>query len=326
MPGIPADFAQLLTKVPSSGENGYDATLTFAPPFDIKISPRMAKRRIGLPVHIAPVHYGWSMWEKSQLTHRDMTGHGIGLYPWSRLTAMYATTDVSIEAFRHYDPKIEYRLLPCGIDPDLFPVTLRPLDGPTRFVMVGELHIRKDPFVAIQAYQELRAEHGPEKFDAELHLKTTVPGLHKKLEEWSPGIHIYTEYWPYRQLLDWLATMTCYVGPSRGEGNLKPPMEFMAMGGPVIATNWSGPTNWLTAGNGWPLDYKLMPLDPADPDGPLEARASKEHLKELMWYVHTHREEARLKGDVAAEYIREVAHWGDIVDRLIVGIEEDLDG
>lgn len=34
----------------------------------------------------------------------------------------------------------------------------------------------------------------------------------------------------------------------------------MAMGLPVIATNWSGPTEFLTDETGWPLRYSLAPL------------------------------------------------------------------
>eukprot|EP00962_Isochrysis_galbana_P051529 scaffold22980_cov114-Isochrysis_galbana.AAC.1 len=34
----------------------------------------------------------------------------------------------------------------------------------------------------------------------------------------------------------------------------------MAMGLPVIATNWSGPTEFLTDETGWPLRYSFAPL------------------------------------------------------------------
>jgi len=92
----------------------------------------------------------------------------------------------------------------------------------------------------------------------------------------------------------------------------------------VIVTNWSGPQNWLHADFTYPLDYTLMALDPADPDGPMEARASKEHLKKLMWEVHTNRQDAANKGIQAAEWIRWVAGWEGIVTKLIRDLEEGL--
>ena len=43
------------------------------------------------------------------------------------------------------------------------------------------------------------------------------------------------------------------VLPSRGEGWGRPHVEAMAMGLPVIATNWSGPTEYVNEANGYPL-------------------------------------------------------------------------
>lgn len=46
------------------------------------------------------------------------------------------------------------------------------------------------------------------------------------------------------------------VIPSRGEGWGRPHVEAMSCGVPVIATNWSGPTAYLTEENGFPLRYE----------------------------------------------------------------------
>lgn len=324
LPPIPEDMAMLLTK--PIKDQDYDATLQFLPPFDIAVRQSMGqnRRQNGIPHKLAPLHYAWSMWEKDRLTRDDMKGHGLGKGPWRLLDVMYVTWPGCVQAFEHFDPRPEYRVLPCGIDGDLFPVAKRSTQGPTRFCMIGELHQRKDPFIAIDAFRELREEHG-ERFDAELHLKTSVVGLHPLIEEWSDGrIKIHVGIWPYEQLIEWMHDMTCYVGPSRGEGNLKPPMEFMATGGTVIVTNWSGPQNWLHPEFTYPLDYTLRPMNPNDPDSPREARASKQHLKELMWHVHTHRVEAAENGMHCADWIRGVASWQKLIRKLILDIEHDL--
>ena len=49
------------------------------------------------------------------------------------------------------------------------------------------------------------------------------------------------------------AQSNCFVLPTRGEGWGLPIAEAMAMGLPVIATNFSGPTAFLTAHNSHPL-------------------------------------------------------------------------
>lgn len=323
MPGLPDDFVPLLTKSPRRGPGAYDVTIQFMPPFDIRVTapPKPNIRNLGLPDVIADRHYGWSMWEKDKLTSSDMSGHGIGRRPWKHLTAMYVTTKMNVEAFANYDPDVEYRVQPCGIDGELFPVAKRRTDGPTKFCMIGELHQRKDPFIAIEVFSQLKREKGA-AFDAELHLKASNVSLPRELTGAVDGLYVYNEYWEYEKLIQWMHDMTCYLGPSRGEGNLKPPMEFMATGGTAIVTNWSGPTNWLTQDVGYPLNYELVNMDRSDPDSPREARADREHLKELMWHVHTNRIEARDKGVMAADWIRWSSDWRKIMDRFIPQLVE----
>ena len=51
------------------------------------------------------------------------------------------------------------------------------------------------------------------------------------------------------------------VIPSHGEGWGRPHVESMSCGVPVIATNWSGPTEYLNEENGYPLgiEEELIP-------------------------------------------------------------------
>ena len=71
------------------------------------------------------------------------------------------------------------------------------------------------------------------------------------------GIHDLSQMPPVR-ILRWLpqddiprlyAAATALVQPSRGEGWGRPHAEAMAMGVPVVATNWSGSTEFLTPDN-----------------------------------------------------------------------------
>ncbi|MGC8668450.1 MAG: WavE lipopolysaccharide synthesis family protein [Chthonomonadales bacterium] len=101
----------------------------------------------------------------------------------------------------------------------------------------------------------------------------------------------------------------CFVLPTRGEGWGRPFMEAMAMGLPVIGTNWSGNTAFMTPETAYLLDYVLAPVGAeacrevpaflghqwAEPDGM--------HLRELMRHVFTHRDEAAHRGARAREHI-----------------------
>lgn len=51
------------------------------------------------------------------------------------------------------------------------------------------------------------------------------------------------------------------VIPSHGEGWGRPHMEAMACGTPVVATNWSGPTAFISEQNGFPLSIEARLVD-----------------------------------------------------------------
>lgn len=101
----------------------------------------------------------------------------------------------------------------------------------------------------------------------------------------------------------------CFVLPTRGEGWGRPFMEAMAMGLPVIGTNWSGNTGFMTPDTAYLLDYVLAPVSreaweevPAF-KGHQWAEPDVNHLRALMRHVFTHREEAAEKGARAREHI-----------------------
>jgi glycosyltransferase involved in cell wall biosynthesis len=56
------------------------------------------------------------------------------------------------------------------------------------------------------------------------------------------------------------AAVDCFVLPTRGEGWGLPIFEAMAMGLPVIATNWSGQVDFMNENNAFPIRVdKLVP-------------------------------------------------------------------
>jgi len=114
-------------------------------------------------------------------------------------------------------------------------------------------------------------------------------------------------------------TVDAFVLPSRGEGWGRPYMEAMAMGLPVIATNWSGPTEFVSDDVGY-----LLPILDELVDAELEAfpnhkwaEPNQTELQRLLRYIERNRDEAKEKGTAARKHI--IDKWSnDVVSQRVV--------
>lgn len=96
------------------------------------------------------------------------------------------------------------------------------------------------------------------------------------------------------ELRDQYLLADVFVLPTRGEGWGLPVVEAMSMALPVIVTNFSGPTEYITEENSYPLSFKgVDSLGRCKPDGM--------DLQRLMRRVFDNREEARQKGERARQ-------------------------
>lgn len=104
------------------------------------------------------------------------------------------------------------------------------------------------------------------------------------------------------------AAADVFVLPSRGEGWGRPHVEAMSMELPVIATNWSGPTEYMTDDNSYPLAIDgLTTVNEGAFQGHMWAAPSVAHLRQLMRAVHQDPAGAKAKGvqarrDMVANY------------------------
>ena len=93
------------------------------------------------------------------------------------------------------------------------------------------------------------------------------------------------------------AGVDALVQPSRGEGWGRPHAEAMAMGLPVVATNWSGPTAFLTPENGYPLPFThLAPVPDGAFKGHLMAEPDARALAALLSEIVADPAAARARG------------------------------
>ena len=118
-----------------------------------------------------------------------------------------------------------------------------------------------------------------------------------------PRYELITHQIPYRELPAFYHTFDCFVVPSRGEGWGRPFCEAMSMGLPVIGTNWSGNTEYMSNDNSF-----LIPIDGLTEADDTEIRYFKGHrwalpsiigLQRIMREVFSNPEKARNRGKQA---------------------------
>ena len=100
----------------------------------------------------------------------------------------------------------------------------------------------------------------------------------------------------------------------------------MSTGLPLIATDWSGPSEYLDPADGFPLRYEL-----ADAGGVLSgnvryhglwAEPDHEHLRALMRHLYEHPGEGETKSRAAAERVRRDWTWDRVAAQLVGDLNE----
>jgi glycosyltransferase involved in cell wall biosynthesis len=305
-PPLPKDIAMLLTK-PLDGP--FDLSITHVDPMQIDMD--------GIQRRVTDYAVAWSMWEYSSLD--NLRGRSNLRKKLKKFDAFIGYDAVTLDGFKPYLSKTTAStVLQGGFWPEDWNYVERDwYSDRFGFCMVGQLHDRKDPFVSIQAFQQLK-ENYPKDFDgAELHLKTNIPGLHKAMEEWCPKLRIHAGTWPVSTLKKFYETQHVLLAPSRGEGKNMPALEFQSTGGAVIATNWGGMANWLSPSYAYPLDYALVPITPQLPNCK-QARASLDQMKELLMHTYKNRTEVKEKAYQASQVIPQMCSWDSVVEKFFL--------
>jgi hypothetical protein len=201
------------------------------------------------------------------------------------------------------------RIPPPVTPPDPGDVTLQ-LDIPDgfRFVFMFDFFStiqRKNPVGLIEAFRSaFEPGAGPQL------LIKTINGVHRPqaLEEvlWAargrPDVHVLDRSLSARERDALLAECDCYVSLHRSEGFGLTLAECMALGKPVIGTNYSATTDFITAENGYPVPYELTRVGADCEIYPAEGTWAEPDVAEaaqLMRTVVERPEEARAKGEVA---------------------------
>ncbi|HEY0456478.1 MAG TPA: glycosyltransferase, partial [Verrucomicrobiae bacterium] len=137
-----------------------------------------------------------------------------------------------------------------------------------------------------------------------------------------PRIHLIAHQIPQADLPRLYKAVDCLVAPSRGEGWGRPHHEAMFMGLPVIATNWSGNTEFMNQDNSFLLDYELQDTKYLEPEllhyrKQRWANPSEDHLRQTMRLIVQKPELARAKGQKARAHIL-AQYTREAVARIVV--------
>jgi glycosyltransferase involved in cell wall biosynthesis len=299
-PPISSTVALLLTKQPL---HHYDFMLHHVDPGILGMKPEEET--------LADVSVAWTMWEFDAFGPQEWEPKlAEALYSYDVLVAYDTLTRDLLKQYSHEGQRIE--TLQGGYEPAFWERDVDMRGGTFRYGMVGQLHNRKNPWAAINAFKSLKDEHG-DAFAAELHLKTTVKSLHPKMEEWCPGLFIHYEVWDPEQLKAFYSGLDVLVAPSWGEGKNLPALEVGTLGVPTIASECSGHLMW--ADEAWTY------LVPGEMQEVAEGRRGmvidQDALREQMWWCYQHRGDVRERGIRAAQAFPKMRAWPVVLERML---------
>lgn len=288
--GLPADYQQLLKNYLRQSPNPAGKVVVIhGPGYALE------------PVSGASVNIGRTMFET------DSVPAG-WIARCNQMDAVWVPSQFNLETFSAAGVQREkLRVVPETVDEDLFdPATVCPMKlvqpAAYNFLAVFEFIRRKGWDVLLRAYlTEFAADD-----DVCLHLRCYLANdsdgkqskeLREKLDAFAQTLNLDSACLPRIELLGMplatrdlpslYAAVDCLVAPSRGEGWGRPQHEAMMMGLPVIATNWSGNTEFMTPETACLLDYELVKVEATDPGfehylGHRWAEPSCAHLRQWL--------------------------------------------
>jgi glycosyltransferase involved in cell wall biosynthesis len=152
------------------------------------------------------------------------------------------------------------------------------------------------------------------------------PQMKEELQDaarYDSRIRIIDESLSRQEMLSLIVAVDCYVSMHRSEGFGLGMAEAMALGKPVIGTNYSGNTDFLSDQTGYPVPYVLIDVAPDEyvhTEGQVWADPDEDACAAAMRRVFVNREEAAAKAAAAQQFVAErygPVTVGSIVERRL---------
>lgn len=177
------------------------------------------------------------------------------------------------------------------------------------YLFVGKFEERKGIKILIQAFFEefslldnvalvilTNSYHSTDNFKYELHKLVKKYGLNDELM--LTGKLIVLSQLQQSLMPSLYSICDVLVLPTHGEGWGRPNVEAMACKTPVISTNWSGATAYMTDMNSYPLQYDSL-IPSSGWEGHKWASPSLSDLKRLLRHTLQNPDEVTVKGGIA---------------------------
>jgi glycosyltransferase involved in cell wall biosynthesis len=206
-------------------------------------------------------------------------------------------------------------IVPHGVDLGIYNTEVKPNKKDRfQFLYVGGWAQFKSDRRAVDLLIEAFSEEFPNG-EAELVLKVNPAygqNVYEDMKKLSipttAKIKVSTSALSDKQMAALYKTADVFVMPTKAEGFCLPCLEAMAVGTPVIATNYGGQTDFINPHNGWLINIEKM-IPATDRNVFYEeaewAMPSKEHLKQLMRIAYEDNELRKTKGIAAADDAKE---------------------
>ena len=278
---------------------------------------------------------GYTMFETDKLP--DGNTPWTGKFPTAadainkQLDLLLVPSTYCVELFRDSGVTIPIEVVPNGVSQEYYSFIDRSdhltSKKPFTFLMMATLTTRKNPGMVISAFSSLFRDNK----DARLILKTQSGTLgHMQFNEDMGDITVIDQAYKMDDMKKLMAEADCFVFPSRGEGFGMPPIEAMATGLPTIVAKNTGmidycderynyfveknvktpanryPTKWGDVGNWYEPDYQ--------------------EFKGLMKHVYENQDEAREKGKLAAQWMKEEWNYDVIAQKIVDAVNKHYKG
>jgi glycosyltransferase involved in cell wall biosynthesis len=229
----------------------------------------------------------------------------------------------NVHVFRKYtDRPIEVCLE--GVDIEKFPFVERKAPVPPEaflFLYNGASNPRKGYEHVALAWEQFWRKYPKEFARSWLFMKTTQSTrAERSVNAKDAHCTVDTRKYSVENLAQLYASANCFLFPSMGEGFGLTLAEAMCTGLPCIYTPWSGPKDFITEREGYPLRFKMFETRTVktEADGSRTdyhrttcVSADIDHLVRRMVQVIHGYDEALTRGRRAAEVVRDRLKWSD---------------
>lgn len=206
-----------------------------------------------------------------------------------------------------------------------------PKDMPFMFFWNGASNPRKGYEHLIVAWDHFIRKYPKEHAKCMLYMKTTqVKNPERRILETQSHSVVDTKVYSVEDLVTLYNAAHCFVFPSMGEGFGLTLAEAMSTGLPCIYTPWSGPNDFISEREGYPVKFKMHVIKTLEttPEGvqrpyheTYAASADAAHVARRMAQVFSDYDEALRRGRAASERIRREITW-DISARSFIRVLE----